>query len=303
MLLRTYLEKKFKEIATQVVRGVGQAQGSRYESNGGYGRTFYVCNVNGSDSYDGYSKGWDRAFATITAAITASNAYRALTANAQKRTAIYISGGVYSETVTALPSRCDIIGIGTALTGNWTVPEAGRAAGCHLHGLYWSKAGATSVISFVQCASLEIDTCQLYATTSNVIGMEFTGCSKTYIHNCHIFGNLNVATGIKFTSGSCYGIRVFDNHIYAKTVGIHVGTNCQCQTGQIMRNNMANKDANGGGQLDLGIKVDGNYPPMVIENNISAVDAISMNPGLLDDLLNNITNEGGTYGCEALYTP
>jgi len=42
---------------------------------------------------------------------------------------------------------------------------------------------------------------------------------------------------------------------------------------------------------------------MIIENNISAVDAISMNAGLVDDVLNNITNEAGTFGCEALYTP
>jgi len=301
MLLKRYLEDKFNVLKQDIVDGVLLAQGSLYASNGGYGRVFYVDNVNGADTYDGRS--WKRAFSTITTAITASNAYRAVAANVNKRNAIYISGGTYSETVTALPSRCDIIGIGTALTGNWTIPDGGRAAGCHLHGLYWSIAGATSVISFVNCASLEIGNCQLYGTTSNAIGMEFTGCSKTYIHDCHIFGNLNVATGIKFTDGGCYGMRVFDNLIYAKDVGIHIGTNAYCATGQLMRNLIASKDANYGGQCVLGINCEGNYPPMVVENNISAIDAISTNPGHLDNSLNNITNEAGTYGCEALYTP
>ena len=263
-----------------------------------YGETYYVDNVTGvgSDSNDGLS--WSSAVATITQAITLSNAYRAVTANAQKRNTIFISGGVYSETVSALPSRCDIVGIGTACTGNWTVPTGGRAAGCHLHGIYWSKSGSTSLVSFTECSSLEIDTCQFYAAASNAIGIEIIGCAKTYIHDCTLFGNNNFTHGIKFTSGSCYGCRVERNRIFAQTIGIWVEDATHCQTGVICYNIIANKHAGGGGQCDIGIDVNGSYPPEVFSNWVSAVDGILLTGGFIDDNIDNHLSQAGTGAVE-----
>jgi len=237
--------------------------------------------------------------ATITQAITLSNAYRAQTANAQKRNTIFISGGVYSETVTALPSRTDIVGIGTALTGNWTIPSAGRAAGCHLHGLYWSKSGSTSLVSFTECSSLEIDTCQFYAAASNAIGIEIIGCAKTYIHDSTLFGNNNFTHGIKFTSGSCYGCRVERNRIAAQTIGVWVEDATHCMTGQVAYNIIYNNHAGGGGQCDIGIDVNGAYPPHVFSNWISAADGILIAPGFEDWIIDNHIVAAGSGAIEA----
>lgn len=263
-----------------------------------YGETYHVDNVNGLSTNNGLS--WDTATATIVQAITLSNAYRAETKNAQKRNLILISGGTYSETVAALPSRTDIVGIGTALTGNWTVPTGGRAAGCHLHNLYWSKSGSTSVVSFTECSSLEISNCQFYGTTSNSIAVEIIGCAKAHIHDNTFFGNLNYAYGIKFTSGSCYGCRVYNNRICAKTTGIWVEDDCQCQTGVVHHNVIWARDANDSSQCNLGIDVNGNHPPVVYSNWISAVDAIlpSVAADGNRDIMDNHINEAMVGGIE-----
>lgn len=252
-----------------------------------FGKTYYVDNDTGagSDSNDGLSP--ETAFATIAVAVTASNADRAITANASNRNVIYLNGGVFSETVTVLPSRCDIIGIGTACTGNWTIPSGGRAAGCHLHGIYWSKSGSTSLVSFTECSSLEISNCQFYASASNVIGIEIIGCAKTYIHDSTLFGNVNFTHGIKFTSGSCYGCRIERNRIAASSIGIEVVDACQVTTGQICYNIIYNNDANIGSQCGIGIDMNGPYPAHAFSNWISATDGILSGSGFGDRFIDN----------------
>lgn len=262
-----------------------------------YGREYHVDSTNGSDTNTGLD--WEHAFATISAAVTASNTYRALTANASKRNAIYIGGQSYSTTITEIPSRSDIFGIGTANMCVWTIPDSARAAGCHIHNMYFSKSGSTSINSFVSCSSLEIDNCQYYAQASNSIAIELTSCAKAHIHDNTFFGNVNYAYGIKFTSGSCYGPRVYNNRIFAKTTGIWVEDSTHCMTGVVHDNYIANNDANDGSQCDVGIDVNGAYPPHVFSNWINAADGILIAPGFESWIIDNHIVAAGTGAVEA----
>ena len=85
-----------------------------------YGRIYYVNNITGNSSYDGLS--WDTPFDEVSTAITASETYRALpsgSTNDYQRNIIFIQGtGTAYTKLTALPSYCDMIGIGADVRGN-----------------------------------------------------------------------------------------------------------------------------------------------------------------------------------------
>ena len=97
--------------------GLGQLQ------NGG--RVYYVNNISGSSGNDGLS--WRKPFAQVSEAITASEAFRqlggisgtTLTTNDYVRNTILVQGtGTAYTYLTALPSYCDIIGLGADPRGN-----------------------------------------------------------------------------------------------------------------------------------------------------------------------------------------
>jgi len=85
-----------------------------------YGQIYFVNNITGNSAYDGLS--WDTPFAQPSEAITASEAFRALpsgTTNDYQRNRIFIQGtGTAYSPISALPSYCDMIGIGANPRGN-----------------------------------------------------------------------------------------------------------------------------------------------------------------------------------------
>ena len=82
-------------------------------------KTYYVNNITGSSVNDGLN--WDEAMDELSTAITAWEAYRATFAanNQNIRGVIYVQGTATAYTaITALPSYCDIIGVGADPSGN-----------------------------------------------------------------------------------------------------------------------------------------------------------------------------------------
>jgi hypothetical protein len=77
-------------------------------------------------------KSWASAFQLISSAIAASNTSIGLTANRwwARRNRIFVCGDVMTESLTVLPEKCDIIGVGTDLRafprvyGNHTIALA-----------------------------------------------------------------------------------------------------------------------------------------------------------------------------------
>ena len=100
----------------------GESLGIGALQNGG--RIYYVNNITGDSGNDGLS--WRTPFDEVSTAITASEAFRQLggraptvTTNDYIRNTIIVQGtGTAYTALTALPSYCDIIGIGADPTGN-----------------------------------------------------------------------------------------------------------------------------------------------------------------------------------------
>lgn len=84
------------------------------------GRIYFVNNETGSSAGDGLS--WDTPFAEVSEAITASETFRTLPSGSDNdyvRNIIYVQGtGTNYAPLTALPSYCDLIGIGANPRGN-----------------------------------------------------------------------------------------------------------------------------------------------------------------------------------------
>jgi len=92
---------------------------SGYPGAGYKGETYFVNNVQGNSGNAGNS--WNNAMDEFSTAVTAWEAYRAtLTTNDQNvRGTIYIQGTATPyAAITALPSYCDVIGIGADPGGN-----------------------------------------------------------------------------------------------------------------------------------------------------------------------------------------
>jgi len=85
-----------------------------------YGQIYFVNNITGNSGYDGLS--WATPFDEISTAITASEAFRQFPVDATndyQRNIIYVQGtGTAYGNLTALPSYCDLIGIGANPRGN-----------------------------------------------------------------------------------------------------------------------------------------------------------------------------------------
>ena len=119
-----------------------------------YGRIYYVNMFTGDSSYDGLS--WDTPFEQVNDAITASETYRAAVSGADndyQRNIIYIQAitGGY-DPLTALPSYCDMIGIGSNVRGGsggtvsiWS--ETGDAAVGSAKGLYMTNLQFSSSVA------------------------------------------------------------------------------------------------------------------------------------------------------------
>ncbi len=84
------------------------------------GRTYYVNNITGGSTNDGLQ--WGQAMDELSTAITASEAYRVLqgtSTNDYIRNRIIIQGtGTRYSAISAMPSYCDVIGLGATPFGN-----------------------------------------------------------------------------------------------------------------------------------------------------------------------------------------
>ena len=116
-MANSYIMKKGVSVLNDLKDGSAATgyPGADYEN-----RVYYVNNITGSSSNSGLDS-WDNAFAQPSQAITAWEAYRALldTNNQYVRGIIYIQGTATAYTaITALPSYCDMVGIGADPFGN-----------------------------------------------------------------------------------------------------------------------------------------------------------------------------------------
>jgi len=209
-----------------------------------YVRKYFVDNVNGSASNDGLT--WATAFAQISTAITAWEAWRALQANIYGKGTIYVRGtGTAYTALAALPSYCDIIGVGAESNGNGTGIVmigadgadgiAGTARGLGLYNLQIISGGAFWCADFVSLFRSHIENCCFqakdHATNGGIRFSASSGGNK--ILNNHWTGSGNVihVVGMQVQGGNFDSNRIEDNIIIGTTAGVLIDNTCS--TGQL----------------------------------------------------------------------
>jgi hypothetical protein len=212
----------------------------------------YFVDLNTANSTaDGLS--WDTAFDTIAEAITASNASIGLASNRwwARRNRIFVCGDGITESLTVLPEKCDIIGVGSDLysfpriIGVHTIAVAKVAcrfinigfqatgtgdlfvapAGCH--GLSFlgcvatpATAGNTKAFEITDCAHVRFDGTRILsgagvaATGLFALGIGIEGTASIHdfqMENCRIIAT----AGLAIAAGDLNGSWVSDNYIRA----------------------------------------------------------------------------------------
>ena len=197
------------------------------------GAADYFVDLNVSATGDG-SMG--SPFATIAEAITASNTSIGLTANRwwARRNRIFVMGDEITESLTVLPEKCDIIGIGSDLNpfpriiGAHTIAVA--KVGCRLINLGFvaSGTGDTFVIP-VSCHGFQVLGCTFFASAAgNTKALEITDSAHVKIAgNKFITGAGVITTGIYALAigiegtAAIHDLNIEDNFIFA-TAGIAI---------------------------------------------------------------------------------
>ena len=178
-----------------------------YPGSGYLGRDYYVNNITGSSSNHGTD--WTDAMDEASTAITASEAYRAVleaadTGNGYIRNRIFIQGtSTAYEAITALPSYCDMIGIGADPRGNGAgIARIGADSG--------TGGGLTGTTT---ARGLNMRNIQFQAGQSNY-AFQATALYRCVIENC-AFGTNGVPTAAPaaaFSIGKASGLVVRNCH-------------------------------------------------------------------------------------------
>jgi len=241
------------------------------------GETYYVS-PNGNNT-TGLS--WKNAFTTISAAVTASDAYiDALGTTYVGKNRIYIDGGQYAA-LTALPKKCDMIGCGGNLVrvaGSSVIATA--ALFCHIYNMWFTTITAASIVELpAECAGIEFHNCVFrndHAT--GTYGLKIGANSQIFkVDNCQFIGNGHSSiTGIYFGDG-CEWSEITNNTICALTSGITIAAG-QGNYQTVIKNNIIGDFDIFATQLATGITIEeaqGRCLVVIVANWISAAVPIS----------------------------
>jgi len=281
-----------------------------YPQAAGYGVEYCVDSVNGNDNNSGFD--WGHAKKLLSATITASNTYIAITKNANKRNKIYIGGGMLSEVLTTLPNQCDIIGVGNRtawsplINGVMTIGTAVNS--CHFWNIgFFSNTSAPLVTIPSGSHGIGFHQCEFINGGSSVThGLHITNCNSIVIDNNMFVGNPVLPIGIYFAGPLWNSCKITNNFISATTVGIYGHTNITADFQSLIGwNVICRADPNGFNyQLTHGISFNtdsaSNY--MIVGNWISATDAIKPDDsaGVKRQFMciGNLVNQGTNAGIE-----
>lgn len=216
---------------------------------GGYpGRDYFVNNITGATGNDGLS--WDGAFAQVSEAITAAEAFRVTFASTNRyiRNRIFVQGtGTAYTAITALPNYCDMIGVGADPRGNGTgiasITGSSSAAvtstgvrGLYLENMQFIGSGSYYAMALAICFRSDFFNCAFVNGATG--GLDITTGGGIWIHNCHIGGDtVTPATGLRVGSagGNFNQCLVEDCMIYGSTTGIE--NDAYLCDGTLFRNN------------------------------------------------------------------
>jgi len=214
-----------------------------------YYKKYHVDANAGLDTYDGLSR--ETAFKTYAVAVTASNASIAAgAAGWAARNAIYYKGDnneANKETITTLPSKCDVMGVGSydhkpypVFIGNHVV-DAGAYMGTRFinvgfqslaaGGVIFTAPTTTSGLAFINCVF------DGRGTTPATKAIMATAVEQFTIKNCVFRGKFSTTT-IELGTGATRGLIIEGNKIESGAIGIaaHASLTCADAVGYILDN-------------------------------------------------------------------
>lgn len=253
-----------------------------------YGVEYCVDSVNGNDSNSGFD--WGHAKKLLSAAISASNTYIAIAANANKRNTIYVGGGTYAETLATLPNQCDIVGVGCRsgwgplINGVTTITTA--VVGCHIYNMHFFQATGVATVSIpAGSAGVWFMGCIFSFSGTATHGLTLTSTPTAKVMDCQFDGDNPFPIGIQLLGTSSNFTRIERNYINATTTGILTSsTMSYADWGVLIKDNVICRcDTSSDAQLATGIHIDSSRSgAMIVNNQISAVNAILCGAGTLD---------------------
>lgn len=180
------------------------------------GRTYYVNNITGASTNDGL--GWNSAMDEVSTAITASETYRQLQGNDDNdyiRNTIVVQGTATAYSyIEALPSYCDIIGLGASPLGN----GSGIA---RLDGLGAKDAAATDEVRGLNIYNMQFT----HSVSGSFWAMDLAVVFRSIFEHCAFLnglsGGLKIVRGGSVTIDDCL---VGGGDSFNPVYGLYVGT-------------------------------------------------------------------------------
>lgn len=157
----------------------------------------YYVDLNVSASGDGLSPA--TAFATIAEAISASNISIGLTANRARRNRIFVMGDGITESLTVLPEKCDIIGMGADL---FPFPRING-----IHTITANKVGCR----FINMGFVATTNGTIFTIPASSHGISFIGC-EFWPQNGVSAAALDITTSV--------GVRIIGNKFHLSQADI-----------------------------------------------------------------------------------
>lgn len=227
----------FPDLKGDPISDVREDLGNVPSNNESYGFTYFVDSNAGSDGNDGLSK--EAPFKTLAAAITASNLTIATHpdlagAGFAARNRIKYKGDGNTESLTVLPEKCDIIGVGSGggfrtkpgLIGTHVI--AGANSGCRIINMgfqpladganLWTLVNATKGIEFIDCR-FESNRGAFVAGSAIV----YTGPVYFRVENCYFEKDFSDAI-IEILAGTFTDTMIKGNHFNGNNEGINIAT-------------------------------------------------------------------------------
>lgn len=185
------------------------------------GEVYFVENNAGYDGNDGRS--WDKAFKTLSAAITASNTNIAASSKGwAARNTIFCKGDRIVEDLTVFPTKCDVIGVGSCdafkmctISGNHA-PVTTTYYGTRWINMRFEPAASGDIITLTNAGSgCEFNSCEfegVFGAITAPSAIDSTAHHLLKILNCDFAGAFS-GDVIDIGAGQASGTRIIGNRI------------------------------------------------------------------------------------------
>ncbi|MCK5611568.1 hypothetical protein KAR91_57385 [Candidatus Pacearchaeota archaeon] len=197
------------------------------------GDTYYV---DGNKVTAGDGSSWNEAFNTLSAAMAASHADIAVSADRQwaARNTIYVRADGITEDLTTMAQKTDIIGVGSndayskaLIVGTWIIPDTTAYPGCRFYNMIFRDDGAGGALFDIDTqAGLEFHGCIFSANATDTIALQVEECQTLVVNECEFSdlgsngGFTESAIKVVDDTDAVWNYKITNNYIRSDGIGI-----------------------------------------------------------------------------------